>query len=390
MDEMEQDKENLPCVKRNIGEEAVGKANICIKKMKLSEEEIGMNGAPVGAIYDVKVRSDAEIVACNDIVVPNNEGLFEGILKSMSGTCEWIEKYSSIEMTRKALLTPVDTSLFSDEMISSIVQLLLESITSLRSCIIKNSLLCVNIFIQKYCNHINEEQMSALVTCLFNRMANGPKFVVELAEKIVTDVMNVYISGVSYILAVKCVKPSLLHKNSDICSKAYCILGNITISKAALDHIGHFRDIIDVVSNGLNAKKMNARDTCKKALVKLAQLIGDLEFNTLVNTLGNDSKIAQINRELSQIILNNDSENTIENKNNDFSSIFGFDKYQQQPVVRNKSTYISNKFKSTSSGLVSTTSIKDHILKSKNNANINGSVAIVKNNTSKDLIIDIL
>ena len=384
---MERDKENVPCAKRNICSEGVQVANYGTKKMKLSEEEIGMNGAPVGAIYDVKVHSDEEIVTCHDILLPNNAGLFEAILKSMSGTCEWIEKYSSIEMTRKALLTPVDASLFSEEMISSIVKLLLESITSLRSCIIKNSLLCVNTFIKKYCNHINEEQMSALVTCLFNRMANGPRFVVELAEKIVTDIINEYISGVSYILAVKCVKPTLLHKNSDICSKAYCILGNITVSKLALDHVGHFRDIIDVLSNGLNAKKMNARDACKKGLVTLAQLVGDLEFNALVSSLGNDSKIAQINRELSLIMLSN--ENTSEKNNNDFSSIFGFGGSQQPTVTSHKSAYISNKFKSSSAGLVPAISVKDHILKSKNNANINGSVVIVTSNTSKDLVIDI-
>jgi hypothetical protein len=377
---MEVDKENVPCVKRNINDEVPGKANNSMKKMKLSEEEINMNGAPVGSIYDVKVHSDEEIVTCDDVIVLNNSALLTVIKKSVAEASEWIDKYSSIEMTRKALLMPVDTSLYSDDMITSLVQLLLESVMSLRSCIIKNALLCVNIFIQKYCNHINEDLMSVLVTCLFNRMANGPKFIVELAEKIVTDIMNVYISGVSYVLAIKCIKPTLTHKNSDICSKAYAILGSITVSKVSLNHIEHFRDIIDVLSNGLNAKKLNARDACKKALVQLARLVGDLEFNTLVESLGNESKIAQINREVSTMLLSNNSENM-----GDFSSIFGFDK-SQQPIASSKPI---NKFKASSS-MASTSSIRDHIRKNKsNNASINGSVVIINNNSSKDHVIDI-
>ena len=89
---MEVDKENVPCVKRNINDEVPGKANNCMKKMKLSEEEINMNGAPVGSIYDVKVHSDEEIVTCDDIIVLDNLALLTVIKKSMTEASEWIDK----------------------------------------------------------------------------------------------------------------------------------------------------------------------------------------------------------------------------------------------------------------------------------------------------------
>ena len=80
------------------------------------------------------------------------------------------------------------------------------------------------------------------------------------------------------------------------------------------------------------------------------------------------------------MLLSNNSENV-----GDFSSIFGFNK-SVQPIASSKPI---NKFKSSSS-MASTSSIRDHIRKSKsNNASINGSVVIINNNSSKDQVIDI-
>jgi hypothetical protein len=119
-----------------ISKETLVKNIIETKKLNISENEMNMNGAPAGDLYDVQVLSDLELISfeSQDMAVSAFETACA--LKKESLSASWADLFSVVEVIRRIAVHHPDI-LLSSEFLQITVDAAVEASSSLRSSTIR-------------------------------------------------------------------------------------------------------------------------------------------------------------------------------------------------------------------------------------------------------------
>jgi hypothetical protein len=251
-----------------------------------------MCGAPEGELYDVTLLQDDEITPYepNDNVINeltiliSKSGLYNVVNSNTADKTDnngtWADKYALVEFIRRVLLHHTDSLLIefhSDSKIDSENQLMItitdaivDAIQSLRSSTVRNGVLCARAVINTHSKlKWSEGHILRLVTDLVNRTSVGPRFICEQAA----EVLAAMIITLPPLLSIQLLAPSISHKNADACSKVFSLIAESSLKLteivyqplSSVPSTCTINKLIDALSKGLNAKRPQARDLCRKA-----------------------------------------------------------------------------------------------------------------------------
>ena len=263
-----------------------------------------MSGAPEGELYDVTLLQDDEITpyepkanVINELtLLISKSGLYNTtnttttnnntVVNETDNNGTWADKYALVEFIRRIMLHHTDnlsiefqqqrqqndTDINDNEnpLMITITDATVDAIQSLRSSTVRNGILCARTIINSYLKiQWSDGQLLRIVTDLVNRTTVGPRFICEQAGEVLTSMITVLPSLVSILLLV----PSISHKNADACSKVYSLIAESTLKLteivyqplSLLPTTCIINKLVDALSKGLNAKRPQARDLCRKA-----------------------------------------------------------------------------------------------------------------------------
>jgi hypothetical protein len=296
-----------------------------LKKLEMSTEEMSMNGAPDGTLYDVKVFADNELE-------PLQFQSFNQIVDQFNNSLStWGEKYSAIENIRKITLFHED--IYTIQNVEIILQMLNESLNSLRSCIVRNAILCAEgLFRLEIFNNYAKQSITSDMTfitqvllSLMNKTVNGPKFLCEAAISALEK--SVLVLNPLQIISV--FGDVIEHKNAEICNRSYIYISN-AINKYQNDQAVYECNIKDenfvskliiFMIKGVNSKRPSGREVCKQTLHNMFMHYGDEQIQKEllnINKFYSDTHNIELSR-LYQLFQNSNINNTVISSNNSSS-----------------------------------------------------------------------
>jgi hypothetical protein len=241
------------------------------KKIKLTEEEANLNGAPEGELYDVAVLSDE---ALTPLTQPDVEfAIAFDTLSCLSST--WASRHNSIEILRRVCRFHSD--LFSAVTIKVAFNECCLEIESLRSCVSRNGISCLKALYQL--NFAWTDDLSPVyersIHLLVNKSSSGPKFLCALA----TESLEIGLLSIPYPTLIPIFQPFNSHKNPEISSRSFSLvaqrvlsLHNICDLSSPSPHL--LVQYCQYLSLGIHSLRPQSREISKKALLKFFQLLG--------------------------------------------------------------------------------------------------------------------
>jgi hypothetical protein len=272
-----------------------------VKKMKLSKDELEMNGAPAGDIFDIKVLADEEL-AC--LVQPTNQ-VDSALVTLSTTTSTWAERYASIEVFRRSsLFSPV---LLTSQVIGEAMAALSAELDSLRSCTIRNSVLCLKSFITlPLCQEwmVTDALASVydeIIGKLLLKSCTGPKFLCT----IISEVLLLGVKWLPYSRLSVLLLSFSNHKNSEVCNQIYILASDNFILRIETIISAKDRQTINnslrLFQSGLHAVKPTGRDKSKKAFKKYADQVGAEDFSNELKSLFSEDQCLEIDREMKKV-----------------------------------------------------------------------------------------
>jgi len=299
-----------------------------------------MCGAPEGELYDVTLLQDNEISPYNGNVIDelimliNKSGLYNdnndnnnnNNNDSSSGT--WADKYALVEFIRRVLLHHIDNLILEfqqrlivdsnsnsnsndnnqNSFMITLTDATVDALQSLRSSTVRNGLLCARSIIKNYSKiPWSDTQLQRIVTDLVNRTTVGPRFICEQAGEVLTNLTTSLPPLTSILILV----PSIGHKNADACSKVYSLIAESSLqlneivyepSSSLSSSTCIMKKLVDSLSKGLNAKRPQARDLCRKAFRHIQIKMGNDAFQSMLNGFLISHKAIEVNREIDSLI----------------------------------------------------------------------------------------
>eukprot|EP01038_Epipyxis_sp_PR26KG_P010532 gene10532-14149_t len=275
------------------------------KIIKISEDEKSMNGAPEGDLYEMIVLQDNELNSFDDISQAEMElqKICSIDLKSLS----WAEKYELIVVIRKISLFHGTILTNNNQAKSQVLNLVIETVSSLRSSTVKNGLCCLQSLLKNCEVAINLENSSQIVQSLLLRTSSGPKFICELAS----DLLNESVSIINPLLFIQSVMPYLNHRNAEITSRSFCLISKcikqIKFEELQLDNeevfYNNLADPVRSLSLGLKCKLAKGRESSKDGLKYLIKTIGRDVFFKIAEQYLPSPLVADLTRELGRVSL---------------------------------------------------------------------------------------
>ena len=281
--------------------------NCEVKKVKLSKDELEMNGVPAGDIFDIKVLFDNELVSLAHPKFQMDSAL--SVLNKISST--WAERYGAIEvMRRSTLFSPV---LVTSQIIGETVSALIVELDSLRSCTIRNSVLCLKSVLNlPQCQEwiISGEKAliyDEIIGKLLLKSCSGPKFLCKIIlEVLLLGSKELPFSRLSAVLL------SLSnHKNPEVCNQIYIIAcTNFLRQMNRMVTENDERTVensLRLFQRGITSVKPEGRDMARKALKEYADRIGLETFNKEILLFFSVDQCKEIDRELKKVTIKSKS-----------------------------------------------------------------------------------
>lgn len=275
-----------------------------LKKVKLTQDELSMSGAPTGDIFDIKVLCDNELTC---LPQPESQvGAALQVLSTQSST--WADRYAAIEVLRRSTL--FSPAVLSDTSIRNTVHALSQELDSLRSCTIRNSVLCLQSLLKlplclKWIEssenaHVYDEVIGKLLL----KSCSGPKFLCKI-------ILEVFVLGAKVLpfsrLAVLLTSFST-HKNSEVCSHVFtCGCENFLDNMNTMieDSNGKTMETtLRLFQRGISSVQPTGRGMARKALKEYANRIGIEAFAKVVSQYFSMDQCNEINREINRITVN--------------------------------------------------------------------------------------
>lgn len=310
-------------INNNKRNEIINENEINIKKIKLSNDEVNLNGAPEGELYDVNVLSDDMLEI---LLQPNNE-LTSSILILKDIQSNWALRHTAIENIRK--ICKYHSTLINEDIYLDIMNESCKEIESLRSCISRNGLLCLQalykLSIQWKDNFHPVYERS--IHLLMNKSSTGPKFLTNL----IIETLNVGVCSIPVASLHTIFQPFNNHRNNDISSRSYQLVAStlrnnpayvnelITTNDKTNDSL--MKQYIQYLSNGLNSHRPISREECKECLKQIFNVYQknySIEETTiLINEFITSDKRAEFQQTnpKKSVLKNNEG-----NKENNFSN----------------------------------------------------------------------
>jgi hypothetical protein len=276
--------------------------NCEVKKVKLSKDELEMNGAPAGDIFDIKVLFDNELTS---LAQPQNQ--IDSALIALDTTAStWADRYAAIEVIRRCtLFNPV---LMTSEIIGEAASALIVELDSLRSCTIRNSVLCLQslLTVPKFKEWVVCGEKAAVYDIVIGKLllksCSGPKFLCKMiSEVLVVGAKALPFSRLSVVLL-----SFSSNKNSEVCNQIYIIACDNFLCQ--LDAIMTMENNASTIENslrlfqkGINSVKPAGRDMAKKALKGYANRIGIEVFSQEVKQYFSGDQCSEMDREVKKV-----------------------------------------------------------------------------------------
>eukprot|EP01036_Dinobryon_divergens_P025682 gene25682-34255_t len=259
-----------------------------------------MNGAPEGDLYELVVLQDDELQPFDSHEIAQSE--FELCFEKHSETNIWAEKYEFVTIIRRVLIHHIDVLADVDfSLISSVVDIMIEATASLRSCVIRNGLLCMRRFLRYFNTLVDASECIELtvkiVGALLNRTTNGPKFICETANEIL--VIAAVEKQVPVLTFFKGLLPYVTHRSPEVSSKAIilstkCVqaMDNLT-SAAALSGTQQYRDPLKIAAIGLTTRLAKGKEAAKDALKLIHSRLSPAAFKDFAAKILSPSESAE-------------------------------------------------------------------------------------------------
>lgn len=257
---------------------------IIIRKIEMTHDEMSMNGAPGGELYDAKVCLDSELA-------PLNHSHFDKVLETyFDVNSDWGAKYSAMESIRRITLhNPLS---YTQDNISNILNMLVEALVSLRSCIIRNAIFCsqslfaTSAFKLFSSDTQNYPFISSVVSLLLNKTVCGPKFLCDLAVAAIGSVE----AQVDPSLMIYIFSKSIDHKQPEAANRSF-----MYISQAVLNHLNlsgkdgscsqlDISNVLALLGKGMQSKRPSGREASKRSIIALRDRLGSSELFEILNT----------------------------------------------------------------------------------------------------------
>lgn len=290
----------LKLIKKNLTKGSV--TVVEKKKMEMSEDEMSMNGAPAGDLYEIQVMSDDELFSFADDDIARSE--FETACVVDKESASWADLFSNVEVTRRMTLYHPEVLLKCD-CLSVAIDAAVDASLSLRSSTIRNGIACLK---SLSLLDIGSIYICRIVEVLMGRSGSGPKFIATEASKILDEI----VSKIEPLVCIKALSSSTNNKNTEVSSKAFTIISQAVIRLLSSNNptaqqegksvtptkTGNYKEIIRLMSRGLSARSPLARDASREAFKALKASQGDILFAANLSNALENAGIKDVQREV--------------------------------------------------------------------------------------------
>jgi len=272
-----------------------------VKKVKLTQDELSMSGAPTGDIFDIKVLCDNELTC-----LPQPESQVDIALQVLNTPLStWAERYGAIEVVRRSSM--FSPAVFTDTSIGTTLCALNQELDSLRSCTIRNSVLCLQSLLKlPACRQWvesgqNKYVYDEVIGKLLLKSCSGPKFLCKI-------ILEVFVLGAKVLpfsrLSVLLTSFST-HKNSEVCNHVYtsgCENFLHNMNTVIDDNDGKTMETtLRLFQRGISSVQPTGRGMARKALKEYSDRIGVDAFARVVGQYFSMDQCNEINREINRV-----------------------------------------------------------------------------------------
>ena len=242
-----------------------------MSKIELSVEESRMDGAPVGDLYAVEVLLDSDLRP-----LPSAPDLLQKLNSGYSKDTPWSEQFAFVEGIRSLLLFHQDE--FCTAPRDKLITCVIDCLESLRSSSARNGIFAGGLLIKH--GQLTREELFRIVQAMVGKTAGGPKFICDVAEGVLSDALLT----IDPLLATRSLMEATLHKNADVVSKAYVIMGQsfTRVSAMTPESCDAHLSVFKALFHGLNSKRVPGKESSRVAVRHLRKLIGESEFVRIV------------------------------------------------------------------------------------------------------------
>ena len=271
-----------------------------VKKVKLSKNEMEMNGAPVGDIFDIKVQVDEDLAKLDD---PKRQ--VECALEVINiASSTWAERYAAIEVLRRSIL--FCPNLMTTTVVGSVIVGVNKDMDSLRSCIIRNSVLCLRAVLglsvlKEWIVSDEGPVFDELLGKLLLKSCNGPKFLC----KIISEVLVISSYALPFARLCSILLSFCGHKNSEVCNQVYTVGCDNFVNRIDLimqeNDTKVIVDCLNLFQKGISSVKPSGRESSKKALKQYCDRAGPEIFNQQLQSNFTEAQCREIEQEMQRI-----------------------------------------------------------------------------------------
>jgi len=274
--------------------------------MNITNDEKLMNGAPDGDLYELTLLQDDELLPFESNELAASE--FGNCVPRYRETSIWAEKYAEVLIVRRVLVHHIDSlASVENSLISATVDMMIESTVSLRSCVIRNGLLCIRRFLRYFSTLVDSQDIGILsakiIAALLNRTVGGPRFICDTAfETLTVAATDKHIPPLHFI---KGLGPLATHKSPEVSSKALILLSkcvqslegsNSNSSNGSHTPGTQYRDAIKVAAIGLTARLAKGREASKEAIRLIQNRLAPAAFKDLISKVLTAAEATEVGR----------------------------------------------------------------------------------------------
>lgn len=279
------------------------------KQIVLSSNEKSMKGAPEGDIFEMIVLENQDLLPFHD----DAAGLLEynKLVSVFDTSALWAEKYDSITILRRIVLH--HDGLITSRVIplSNILRIAIEGVESLRSCTVRNSLMCIDNIIGKI-KVLDDENSYIIISSLLKRSSHGPKFICEQSYQILMEATN----HVSKLFFIQTALEFGTHKNAEVVARAVS-LGSKCIQQLTSNEITEllalankenkpeeitpFKNLLELICMGVNSKRSLAKEGARDALRYLTTITSCTSLEMIAMKVLTASKAQELKQTMKQL-----------------------------------------------------------------------------------------
>lgn len=279
------------------------------KKIKISQDEKLMNGAPEGDLFDMVVFEDSELWPYTNDAEAHDE--LAKCYKIHQESTVWADQYESVVVMRRVVLFHSAVVNNDRTALSQVVSSTIAGVESLRSCRVRSGIMGLR-GILKFCSNslcapvsgsssaATVDHCAALINSLLVKTGGGPKFICELASSIL---FQEAVANVPPLTLIRCLLPFVPHRNPELSGNAIqAIVESSRKIQSELmlnpseDSMVHLRDLMQALAQGISAKKPSAKESAKSALKCLAAQVGDTHLRNLLQMHVSESQMGDVLR----------------------------------------------------------------------------------------------